>query len=203
MTLLKGVTAEGRLDGAASCVAGVDSGRQCLSAGNLAASLPWYVVHTKVRQEQTACENLARQGYAVYLPRIKILKRSRGRQRAQLEPLFPRYVFLQPGSAAHSIAPVRSTFGVAALVRFGLEPAVMRPQTLNGIREFEARQNAASDEDISPFQRGERVRVAEGPLTGMEGLISEVSQQRVVVLMQLLGQDTRVNLSHHQLLIAH
>lgn len=181
----------------------VGSSSDLLSAENPAANLPWYVVHTKVRQEQTACDNLARQGYAVYLPRIKVLKRSRGRQLAQLEPLFPRYIFLQPGSAAHSIAPVRSTFGVAALVRFGQEPAVMRPQTLSSIREFEARQNAASDEDISPFQRGERVRVAEGPLTGLEGLISDVSQQRVVVLMQLLGQDTRVNLSHHQLLIAH
>lgn len=45
-------------------------------AGNANPDLPWYVVHTKVRQEQTACENLARQGYAVYMPRIKILNRS-------------------------------------------------------------------------------------------------------------------------------
>lgn len=171
-------------------------------AGDLGVILPWYVVHTKVRQEQTACENLARQGYAVYLPRIKILKRLRGRQQAQLEPLFPRYVFVQPGSLAHSIAPVRSTLGVTALVRFGHEPAVMRPATLQGIREFEARQNEARDEDISPFQRGERVRVVEGPLTGLEGLISDVSQQRVIVLMELLGQDTRVSLSRDQLLVA-
>jgi transcriptional antiterminator RfaH len=164
-------------------------------------SLPWYVVHTKVRQEQIACENLARQGYAVYLPRIKILKRLRGRQQAQLEPLFPRYVFVQPGSLAHSIAPVRSTLGVTALVRFGHEPAVMRPATLQGIREFEARQNEARDEDISPFQCGERVRVVEGPLTGLEGLISDVSQHRVIVLMELLGQDTRVSLSRDHLLV--
>lgn len=170
-------------------------------AGPSGLSLPWYVVHTKVRQEQIACENLARQGYAVYLPRIKILKRLRGRQQAQLEPLFPRYVFVQPGSLAHSIAPVRSTLGVTALVRFGHEPAVMRPATLQGIREFEARQNEARDEDISPFQCGERVRVVEGPLTGLEGLISDVSQHRVIVLMELLGQDTRVSLSRDHLLV--
>jgi transcriptional antiterminator RfaH len=169
----------------------------------LEASLPWYVVHTKVRQEQTASDNLARQGYAVYLPRIKILKRSRGRQRAQQEPLFPRYLFVQPASTTHSIAPVRSTLGVTTIVRFGQEPAVMRPETLESIRDFEARRNAASDEDISPFQPGERIRVAAGPLTGLEGLISDVSHERVVVLMHLLGQDTRVSLSHHQLLLAH
>jgi transcriptional antiterminator RfaH len=171
-------------------------------AGNADPDLPWYVVHTKVRQEQTACENLARQGYSVYMPRIKILKRSRGRQQAQQEPMFPRYIFVQPGSAAHSIAPVRSTLGVTSIVRFGQEPAVMRPAILKSIRDFEVRRNEASDQDISPFQPGERVRVADGPLIGLEGLISDVSQDRVVVLMQLLGQDTRVSLSYHQLLVA-
>ncbi|MDP2851898.1 MAG: transcription termination/antitermination NusG family protein [Gallionella sp.] len=168
-----------------------------------ATNLPWYVVHTKVRQEQTACENLARQGYGVYFPRVKVLKRRRGRQQAQTEAMFPRYIFLQPGSQAHSIAPVRSTFGVFAIVCFGQEPAVMRPETLRSIREFETRQNAARDEDISPFQCDEQVRVVDGPLAGLEGLITEVSRDRVVVLMQLLGQDTRVNMSHHQLLVAH
>lgn len=171
-------------------------------AEDVAPERPWYVVHTKVRDEQTACENLARQGFAVYLPRIKVLKRIRGRQQARLEPLFPRYIFFQPRSTAHSIAPVRSTRGVMNIVRFGQEPAVMRSEVLHGIRDFETRQNEASDEDISPFQPGERVRVADGPLTGLEGLISDVSQQRVVVLMHMLGQNTRVSLSRHQLLLA-
>jgi transcriptional antiterminator RfaH len=179
----------------------IPSGTGVLLAEDSSPDLPWYVVHTKVRQEQTACENLARQGYTVYLPRIKRLKRVRGQQQAQMEPLFPRYLFLQPGSSAHSIAPVRSTLGVATIVRYGQEPAVMRPETLSSIVDFEARWNQSGDEEISPFQRGELVRVVDGPLSGLEGLISGVSQERVVVLMQLLGADTRVSLSHHQLLV--
>jgi transcriptional antiterminator RfaH len=171
-------------------------------ADNVSPGGAWYVVHTKVRQEQIACENLARQGFAVYLPRMKVLKRVRGRQQARLEPMFPRYIFFQPRSSAQSIGPVRSTLGVINIVRFGQEPAVMRAEVLRGIRDFETLQNEASDDDISPFQPGERVRIADGPLTGLEGLISDVSQQRVVVLMHLLGQDTRVSLSRHQLLLA-
>jgi len=167
--------------------------------GVLAANLPWYVVHTKARQEQPACENLVRQGYAVYLPRIKVMKRIRGLQQVVLEPLFPRYIFLQQASVAQSLAPVRSTLGVATIVRFGQEPAQMQSETLQNIRNFEAQRNAAKDADISPLQPGERVRIADGPLSGFEGLISSVSQQRVVVLMQLLGQDTHVIMSEHQL----
>ena len=166
------------------------------------ANLPWYVVHTKVRQEQVAADNLMRQGFAVYLPKIRLLKRIRRRLEVQQEPLFPRYLFVRPGSAAASIAPVRSTTGVTTLVRFGQEPAVMRAGVLESIRAFEARRNEAPDEDLSPFQPGARICVADGPLTGMEGLISDVSHERVVVLMQLLGQETRVRLSHHQLVLA-
>lgn len=172
-----------------------------LLADDVSPERPWYVVHTKVRQEQTACENLARQGFAVYLPRIKVLRRVRGLQQARLEPLFPRYIFFQPRSAAQSIGPVRSTLGVTNIVRFGQEPAVMRSVVLRDIRDFETRQNEAPDEEVSPFQPGGKVRIAAGPLNGLEGLVSDVSQERVIVLMQLLGEDTRVSVSHHQLLV--
>jgi transcriptional antiterminator RfaH len=97
---------------------------------------------------------------------------------------------------------VRSTLGVATIVRFGQEPAQMRGDLLQNIRGFEAWRNAAKDADISPLQPGERVRVADGPLAGMEGLISSVSKQRIIVLMQLLGLDTEVQLSRHQLVVA-
>lgn len=171
---------------------------------SIAVDQPWYVVHTKPQQEQVACENLARQGYAVYLPRMKVLKRNRRHncQELQFEPLFPRYLFFQPSTPGHSIAPVRSTQGVTTVVRFGQTLAVLRHKVLKSIQDFETRQNAAGLEEISPFRNGERVSVVDGPLFGLEGLVSSVSQERVVVLMQLLGHEARVTLSHHQLLVA-
>ncbi len=172
------------------------------SANDGVGALPWYVVMTKARQEQLASDNLMRQGYAVYLPRLRILKRLARRQQARLEPLFPRYLFLQPGSKAHSIAPVRSTLGVSGIVRFGPAPAILCAQTLGCLRVFEAEQNAAPDAAISPIRCGRRVRVADGPLQGMEGLVSDVAQERVVILMNLLGHDTRVSVSRHQLQLA-
>ena len=169
-----------------------------------AVDQPWYVVHTKPQQEQVAKENLTRQGYTTYLPHIKVLKRNRRHrcQEMQFEPLFPRYLFLQPSSHGHSIAPVRSTLGVATIVRFGQAPAILSHKVLKSIQAFETRQNDAGLDEISPFRNGKRVLIVDGPLVGMEGLVSSVSQERVIVLMQLLGHDARVTLSHHQLLVA-
>lgn len=170
-------------------------------ADEFAWNLPWYVAYAKARQEHVAKENLLRQGYSVYLPQIKVLRRIRGHHQPRLEPLFPRYLFVQPGSADHSIAPVRSTIGITGIVRFSHDPAVIRPETLRGIRELELRQSTATDEELNPFRPGERIRVAEGPLSGLEGLVSSASQQRIVVLMQLLGRDTRVSMNCDQLLV--
>ena len=202
MSPVHGTARERRKSFSSATVPDAQLGPADLCAGDFSAPLPWYVVHTKFGQEQAACENLARQGFAVYFPRIKVLRRFRGRQQARFEPLFSRYIFLQPGSSVHSVAPVRSTFGVAALVRFGQDLAVMRPETLKTIHDFETRQNEASDEAISPFQPGERVNVADGPLTGIDGVISDISQHRVIVLMHLLGRDTRVSVTRDQLLLA-
>lgn len=164
--------------------------------------LPWYVVHTKPRQEQLALENLKRQAYQCYLPQIKLFKRVRGKQHIQLEPLFPRYLFVQPESSDHSIASIRSTLGVASLVCFGNQPALMRAASLDEVRAFELANHEMNNAGRNPFQRGKRVRVVDGPLDGLEGLVSTVSRDRVDILLHLLGRETCVNLSQHQLMVA-
>ena len=159
----------------------------------------WYVAHTKARQEQIAVENLARQGYGVYLPQLKVLTHSRCRQPIGFISLFPRYVFFQPSSIEHSIAPVRYTKGVAAIVSFGGVPAVLQPDGLQRIRAFERSQNAGDIAKLSGLHPGKSIVVTSGPFAGLEGLVSTVAEQRVTVLMHLLGVQTRVKLSPRHL----
>jgi transcriptional antiterminator RfaH len=165
-------------------------------------TLPWYVAHAKPRQEQIAKENLARQGYAVYLPKLKVLKNNRHRQEIRFEPMFPRYLFFQPGQSEQSIAPVRSTQGVASIVRFGGNPAVLKQEALENIRSLERCQNAADILELSQLRPGRTVVITRGPLNGLHGLVAMVSRQRVIVLMSLLGAETKVTLSYGELKLA-
>lgn len=158
-------------------------------------ALPWYVAQTKPRLEAVALENLRRQAYDTYLPNLKVLRRIQRRREVRMEPMFPRYVFFRPGSEQQSIAPVRSTLGVCAIVRFGPEPAVLRPATLEAIRAMEAAQHEADIGELSRIQPGSKVVVVEGPLAGLQGLVSAVSARRVEVLMHVLGTDTRVSVA--------
>jgi transcriptional antiterminator RfaH len=152
----------------------------------------WFVARTKPRQEKLAETNLLRQGYATYLPQLKVLRRIRRQQVARLEPMFPAYLFFAPAHPGQSISPVRSTPGVANIVRFGAQPACLSQSTLAVIRAAADAQNQESAETLSALVPGCKVKVMEGPLAGLEGLISAVSAKRVEVLMHLLGSDTRV-----------
>lgn len=158
-------------------------------------SLPWYVARTKPQQEQTANSNLLCQGFVTYLPNLKVVKRIRRRQELRLEPMFPQYIFFRPGREQQSIAPVRSTYGVAGILRFGNTPAVLRAEALEAITAMECRQNQSSIEELTAIVPGSKVVVVDGPLAGMEGLVSTVSMKRVEVLMQLLGAETKVRLA--------
>lgn len=152
----------------------------------------WYLVHAKPRQESVARENLDRQNYQVYLPLARLYRKRGGRRVLVIEPLFPRYLFINLNTETDNWAPIRSTVGVSSLVRFGLKPAVV-PDDL--VAYLQSRDDASGVQDLPPpdLRLGQRVRFREGPMMGYEGIfVARTGNERVVVLMQLLGKPKRV-----------
>jgi len=154
----------------------------------------WFAVVTKPRQEQTALENLQRQGYECFLPMADnpYQRRSKNQQKI-IEPLFPRYLFLKAIAGTQNLAPVRSTLGVNSMVRFGTELAVV-PETI--IKAIQARISPKTGLiSIKPvaIKTGDKVRVFDGPLAGINGIVTERnSENRALILMDLMGRPTKV-----------
>lgn len=159
----------------------------------------WYLAFTKPRNEHAASAQLARQGYVIYLPLYKALVRTPDGMVIRRGPMFPRYVFFRPGSAGQSIAPVRSTLGVSHIVRFGISPATVDDGLVTALRAFEQHRENMHLADLSALNAGNRVTVCAGPLKGMEGLVSATAGKRVTVLLDVLGQHTRVCVPDYQL----
>lgn len=159
----------------------------------------WYLVYTKPRQETLAQENLARQGYGVYLPKVRIMRRRRGKQEAVVEPLFPRYLFIQLDTQTDNWGPIRSTYGVASLVRFGAEPAQVPDAFVAQLKSQEG-QEGLHEWAEPKMKAGDRVRVAEGPLKGIEGiLLARSGQERVMLLLEMLGKEVCAHLEMGQI----
>jgi len=156
----------------------------------------WYAVCCKPRQEAVAEENLLRQGYRVYLPRIRMRQRRRGQWIDAVEVLFPRYIFIRLDPKRRSTAPVRSTRGVVGLVRFGGQPAVLPDAVMEALRQREDADSGLHQDDRPLFNAGEPIKLVDGPLSGMEGIFTQQDgDKRVIVLLELLGKANKVTVS--------
>ena len=156
--------------------------------------LRWYLIHTKAAAEAVAQLNLRRQGYEVYLPRVSQPVRRAGLWCERVCALFPRYLFLHLREGSESLGPVRSSVGVAGIVRFGSSYGVV-PDSV--IQELLTRTDPESGllrltkwRSLAP---GARVRVTLGPFDGLEGVFErEDGAERVIILLNLLGRDAVV-----------
>jgi transcriptional antiterminator RfaH len=154
----------------------------------------WYLVQTKPSSETIAQTNLLRQGYEVYLPRLLQPVRRAGRWRDRIVALFPRYLFVRLIEGSQSLSPVRSSVGVASVVRFGFRYAEVPDRIVSDLKS-----RSDPDSGLHRMQRptlftpGARVRITTGAFDGLEGVFErEVGADRVDVLLQLLGQEASV-----------
>ncbi len=153
----------------------------------------WYAVCCKPRQEAVAEENLLRQGFHVYLPRIRIRRHRRGQWIDAVEALFPRYLFIRIDPHRCNIAPVRSTRGVVGLVRFGGQPAVVPDEVMDELLRCEDAASGLHEENRPRFRAGETIKLVEGPFAGMEAVFAEQDgEKRVIVLLELLGKTNKI-----------
>ncbi len=153
----------------------------------------WYAVHSKPRQEAVAEQHLQNQGFITYLPKISVRKQRRGKWVKVVEPLFPRYLFIQCDPDQDNTAPVRSTRGAVGLVRIGTELRPLPDEVIEYLKHAEDENEKVRQDDRWPHQPGDRVQVLEGPFAGLEGVYREpVAENRAILLLELLGRETPI-----------
>ena len=154
----------------------------------------WYLVHTKIRQEAVALDNLQRQGYTCFYPTLMVEKVRRKALTLVEEPLFPRYLFIQlsTGLESPSWAPIRSTLGVSRLVKFGQEPAKVDPAIVEALQAAQAQ---GSPVVMRQFAPGDALHITDGPFKGIEAIYQATDGEgRVMVLLELMSKPVRMTI---------
>lgn len=162
----------------------------------------WYLIQTKPKSEQIAKENLERQGFEAYLPFILGSVKRRGKIAKSIQPMFPRYLFIYLSDKTDDWGPIRSTLGVSALVRFGITPAKVPDNLIEGLKESVNTQGF-HELPIKPMSKGDKLLIVEGPFEGYEAtLFSQKTDDRLVVLLKIAENFVKVKIeqSHTELL---
>lgn len=155
--------------------------------------LTWFAVLTKPRAEAEATICLGRQGYECLYPRTRRTVRAASGMVVRTESLFPRYVFICSDPSLQSLAPVRSTRGVSGIVRFGGEPAAVPEAVIEQIRLRIDVLDGFVKLAAPDLQVGAKVRIQEGPLSGLDAIFhSAAGDDRVRLLLTLLGSERAI-----------
>jgi transcriptional antiterminator RfaH len=155
----------------------------------------WFVVHTHAHAEELAKRNLERQGFHTYLP-VYIRRRRHARRVTRVRrPLFPRYLFVAMDIEQTRWRAIQSTIGVVQLVCFGTRPAPMPEGVVEAITERENSEGVVDTENVKSLKPGDKVQILAGALMDRIGMLLNLTDdERVVVMLDLLGRPVKVEL---------
>jgi transcriptional antiterminator RfaH len=162
----------------------------------------WYVAQTQIHAENKAAAHLVRQGFDVYLPRYQKRRRHARRTEIVPAPLFPRYLFVAVDMEMQRWRSIHSTYGITRLIRNGDEPAAVPDSVIAALRAREG-ENGFIEFERRRFLPGGLVQIKDGAFASCLGLIEGIrDEERVTVLLDLLGRKVRVNVDELSLAAA-
>lgn len=148
-------------------------------------AVQWFALRVKSNRERVTSLALSGKGFDVFLPTY----RSHEAERAK--PLFPGYLFSR-FDVRHRL-PVLTVPGVVHIVGTGNNPIPVDEEELESVRIVV--NSAVALRPCAAFSVGDLVRVVSGPLSGAQGSVTGITNQRLVVSITLLQRSLSVELN--------
>jgi transcriptional antiterminator RfaH len=158
----------------------------------------WYLVQFKPNSHRLAERNLHRQEFETFLPMQNITRRKASRFVSDLKPLFPGYMFVSVNSDLTPWHTINSTIGVSRLVSFEGKPKPLPLQLVSGLMlRCDASSVLLPPKSLSA---GDSVEMLAGPFANFIATVDAIDpERRIWVLMDFMGQKTRVQVAADQL----
>jgi transcriptional antiterminator NusG len=162
----------------------------------------WYLLYTSSGHEDQAQRNLEQRIkymdagdkiFEVVVPRVKEIEIRSGRRHTVNKKAFPGYIMVRMKLDEQSWGMVRNTPSVAGFVSSGVKPVPLAWEEATTI--LRRMEETPSEVKVS-FEKGENIRVTNGPFIDFIGKVEEINldKGKVTVLLSLFGRETPVEL---------
>lgn len=153
----------------------------------------WFVAHTHPQKESYAKTHLQQQGFEVYLPCVKKIRRHARKVDEVLAPLFPRYMFVNFDLLSDKWGKINNTRGVSYLLTNNLTPTQISNHIIEDLKSREIENSIVPINSLILFCQGDRVRMLDGAFQDTIGtFLSLDGKDRVKILLNFLGRETSV-----------
>ncbi len=155
---------------------------------------PWFALQIRPGRESYVANLLDSKGLSVYCPFVRQNKVTPNGLRRKTSALFPGYLFCRINM--NDRMPVLGTTWVESIVGTGRTPIEVPDAEVEALRTLVS--NASEVLPHEYLNVGRRVRVLSGPLTGLEGIVSDLkNRRRVVVSITLLQRSVAAEIDAH------
>lgn len=154
----------------------------------------WYAVHTRSRFEHIVREALGAKNIEAFYPRMLVMSKRKDRRLKIQVPILPGYVFVHSRLEAEEHLNILKTPGAVRFIGFDGTPAPADDAEIDSLKILDGTDRTVQNREY--INRGDRVRIIEGPLEGLIGFYSRHKGKtgRVVVSVELLRRSLSVEI---------
>lgn len=167
----------------------------------------WYVVHTlsgqeskvkEVLENKIKLEEMGDKINDILIPTENVSEVKSGKKRISERKFFPGYILIHMEMTEESWYFVKNTNGIIGFIGGGQPVPLVES-------EFESIQQQINDrkKSVRPkikFEKGETVKIKEGPFVNFSGVIEDIMPERgkLKVMITIFGRSTPLELEYSQ-----
>jgi transcriptional antiterminator NusG len=168
----------------------------------------WYVIHTysgyenKVKQALQERIKIFRKEDSfsdILVPSERVIELFKGEKRTSSRNFFPGYIFIKMEMNDETWHIVKNTPKVTGFVGGRNEPSAISDEEMAEIIQ-QMEEGVLKPKPKFLFEKGDQVRVIDGPFTNFNGIVDEVKPEKgkLRVLVSIFGRATPVELDFIQ-----
>ena len=157
-------------------------------------SKEWFILQFKSNSHYKAAKNLNQQGFETFLPLHDTTSRKLSRFINTSKPLFPGYMFIRFDRAESKWHKINNTYGVSKLITFNSKLKSIPTVFIDNLMmRYDLSGKLLP---IEKLKKGDLVKVLEGPFADFIATVETYeTEQRIWILMDLMGRKTKIQTS--------
>lgn len=171
-------------------------------------AMNWYIVHVysgfEGKVKQALEERVKTSGHAdkfgeVLIPSETVVEMKKGEKKSRSKKFFPGYIFVRMELDNETWHVIKQTPKVTGFVGDSTNPPSVPEDEVLRITQ-QIKEGKLKPKLTIEFEKGESVRVKEGPFANFNGTVDEVQPEkgRLKVLVSIFGRSTPIDLEFGQ-----
>lgn len=155
----------------------------------------WFIAQIKPNSYHPAIQNLERQGFETFLPKMEITQRKENKFVIKNVYVFPGYMFVCFDPHTISWTKINSTYGVSKILTFSNKPTEISSHLILELKNrYEINNKLTQKEKL---QKGDSIKFYAGPFTDLIAKVESVDEKnRIWVLLEAMGGHQKFKLQN-------